>query len=180
MAEVAIRRREARVTELGLDEVHRLALGCKLRRVRVAQAVRVDTLLDPCLFRNPREERSDVGGLERSALEGAEEGLSPGEADALPALEPASEDGEGSGVKPNGAATIALPMENGDRPAGSVDVLREERKHLSNAKSAAVKTDDQGPVAEARRGSARAGADEGARLLRRQDLGRVALTCVSW
>ena len=46
MSEIPIGGREARVAELSLDETRWQPLGCQLRCVGVAEAVRVDALLD--------------------------------------------------------------------------------------------------------------------------------------
>src|SRR5207245_1992278 len=59
--EVTARRRERRVPELRLDQVHGLALERELRGVRVAKPVGVNALLDSGAPRETRHQRPHVG-----------------------------------------------------------------------------------------------------------------------
>ena len=64
MPEIPIGGREARVAELRLDQIRRKSLGCQLSSVGVAEAVRVNALLDSRLASETRPEGAH-GGLGR-------------------------------------------------------------------------------------------------------------------
>ncbi len=64
MRQIAARRREARVTELRLDEIHRQPFPCQLRSMRVAERVGVNALFDPSPLREPWQKPANVRSLE--------------------------------------------------------------------------------------------------------------------
>ena len=61
------------MAKLSLDHVHRDALAGQLRRVGVTQPMRVYALLDASPCCESLDSVPDVGGIDGSAVEGAEE-----------------------------------------------------------------------------------------------------------
>jgi len=96
----------------------------------VAQAVGVDTLLDPGAGREAGEEAAHVARGDRLALERAEEWSPTRQAERAAAVEPALEQREGGRVHADRAALVALAVEHGDGAGGLVDVLGVERERL--------------------------------------------------
>ncbi len=86
------------MAELRLDEVRRQPLGCQLRRVGVAEAVRMDALLDSALACETRQEGAHVGVLQGRSAECTEHTLTTVEAQLAPPVQPAVDKGEGTGI----------------------------------------------------------------------------------
>ena len=118
VSEIPIGGREARVAELRLDEIGWEPLGCQLGCVGVAEAVRVDALLDSGLAGETGQESAHVGVLEGSSAERTEHALTTVEPQLPPPVKPAFREREAAGVETDGAAPVALAVERdrGSRP----------------------------------------------------------------
>jgi hypothetical protein len=97
------------VAELLLDHVRGDAFRDQFGGVGVAQAVRVDALLDAGALGGPGDREADVARVERLALEGAEQRRSASEAELLALVEPAVEIAAGFGADRDDAVVVALP-----------------------------------------------------------------------
>ena len=123
MVDVATRSRCVGVPELGLDQVDGHALGGQLRRVRVAQAVRVNSLRHAGFARQAMEHLADVGRIQRPAAKGAEERGVLANAGAAAGLEPARDLRPGAGVDADDAGPAAFAVEHAHGPGFWCNVL---------------------------------------------------------
>ncbi len=173
VCQIAARRREARVTELGLDQVHRMPLCGQLCRVAVSQAVRMNPLFDPCLGRQSLHQVPDVAGVDRLPLQGAEERGAARESQLFPCVHPAVDRCKGAGVDPSDAGLVSLPVEDTECAGLAVDILGLQGERLGVPQTGSVEDRDEGSVADPGRGTVGAGSKQLGNLGGGQDLGRV-------
>ena len=100
------------MAELGLDQVNRVALRGQLGGVGVAKTVGMHALVDPRLACEAGEEATDVGGVQRFAFEGAEDGAA---VEAAKLGHPGNEHRAGLGIDPDRPGLVALPVQDADR-----------------------------------------------------------------
>src|SRR5262245_53988925 len=103
----------------------------------VPEAMRMDTLLDPGLGREPLAERPDVGVPQGLALERAEERVPTSQPQALPAVEPAVDSLGRVARQRRGSRLVALPMQHADGTTGGVEVFGIDRERLGDAQPGA-------------------------------------------
>src|SRR5215469_5572641 len=134
MIEVADRDRQARVAKHPLHHVRREVLA-EVGGVRMAEAVRVDTLLDPGLERQALAELAHVGVAEllpaAGAADHAEIQLAACDAELFTFSGPDLEQRAGGGVDRDDAPLIALAVQDRDPAVRQVDVLGVEREPLA-------------------------------------------------
>jgi hypothetical protein len=80
-------------------DVHGHALAGQLGGVGVPQPVRVDALVFPGLFGQTPQQVANVGLVERSTVELAEQASAAVHAEPLPAIHPARDERQGLGIQ---------------------------------------------------------------------------------
>ena len=96
------------MAELGLDHVHRHALTGQLGRVGVTQPMRVHTLLDASPCCEALDSVPDVGGIDGSAVQGAEQRCAALDPEGFSLFEPTFDESEGTSVEAYGSGAVAL------------------------------------------------------------------------
>ena len=108
------------------------------------------------------------------ALKSAEEGCVAPDAEGLPRLGPALEDGEGSKIEANRSPLVAFAVKNRDRGPSLIDILRTKRERLADPEAAPVEEREQRLVPDPGRSTRRTTPKERASLLGGEHLGREA------
>ena len=138
MTHIPVSSGEGCVPKLLLDDRNRYAFHHQLIGMGVTQAMRMDTLLDVSLVREAGHEGSQVGRVERFALEGAEQRCVPVDAKSVSCFDPAAEDRHRTGVEADDPSTVALAVKDSERPCGEIQVLGSQRKRFACSEAAAV------------------------------------------
>jgi hypothetical protein len=118
------------MAKLCLNHVHRDTLSGQFRRVGVPQPVRVYALLDASLCCEALESVPNVRGIDRVAVEGAEDRGAALDPESLPLFQPTLDEGKCTGVETHRARAVALAVQDAHRAVLAVHVLGLERQCL--------------------------------------------------
>ena len=129
-AEVDMGRRDVRMTELLLDDIYGCVLARQLAGMCVAQTVEMNPLLDSRFATKPTHECPHVALEKGLALQSADDRLATIQAQLSTAVQPALNEGEGSGVEPDRALLAALAAKHIHGARLAVEVFRVERGFL--------------------------------------------------
>src|SRR4051794_14905572 len=136
----------------------------------------MDALLDPRLAAQALHQMTDVGGIERPAVERADQRRGAGEGQLRPSRHPLLDDRCRACVHADTAQFVALAVADRDERAVVVNVLREQVERLLAAKPRPPREHKQRAVADARRSASRALRQQHLNLNRAQQIRVETLT----
>ena len=144
--------------ENGLYQMQGDILARHLESRRVTQGVRMDSLEDVRLSGEPLHQVANVRRPDRPSIQGCKKSVLPIEANRRPAFDPLFDNPERLSIESDFSRLAALGGQ--DRHCGRrrVDVFWHQAEAFIQPQSAAIKHDEDGPVANARRATRRASA----------------------
>jgi hypothetical protein len=144
--DVSVRRCQAGMAQLLLDDVQRGPLVRQLERVSVPQAMGVDSFLDPGLCGKAFHQIPDIDAVQWATSRRAENGPASSEVQCSPSIQPSLQDLTRRGIEPHQPGSVALPVKYPHGPPLGIAVLGHQAEGFAHPQAATVKDDEQGPV----------------------------------
>ena len=160
VVQVADRGQDVRVSELAGDDTDVYSLESQLGRVRVSQAVGMNTLLDARLPGQTRQQHAHIAAGHRKASHGAEQRLAAIEPKGGARMDPFLDQLDRTGVEADCPGTASLAKEDADGPRLQIHILGQQAQRFVDAQAAAIQRGDQRAVADSGRSRCSAGVEQ--------------------